>query len=411
MSQPIEAWSSAIRDLTPEQAKFAAASGLVSVQIAEPPNKWRLTTDSRVGIVVGDGWDIRVAPRLAIPKLMFLLGYAVDRDGWRDSIAEFADEEDLFSAIASGFALIAYRTLEPAPLRGYVSVDESSQTLRGRMRVADQLARARGLPLPLEITYDDYTADIHENRLIRGATDLLLRFPRLPSVAHRRLRRIRGVLEDVEAAVAPATVPSITRLNKRYEPAMRLACLILARSSLTSEAGSFRAASFVFDMNEVFEDFLSATIEDSLRRYGGSVRLQYGREYLDEQRSIRLIPDITWWRAGRIHAILDAKYKRLADHRFPNADGYQMLAYCNAFGLREGFLVYAQDAEQRSRSHDLRDRRTTIQVRAIDVERQPEQVLAQIDELAEEVASGSHRSDFAREQSNPPAAGTPPTKP
>jgi hypothetical protein len=31
----------------------------------------------------------------------------------------------------------------------------------------------------------------------------------------------------------------------------------------------------------------------------------------------------------------------LKDARFPNADAYQMLAYCTAFGLKRGYLVYA----------------------------------------------------------------------
>ena len=99
---------------------------------------------------------------------MFLLGYAADPRGWRSSIASFGHERDFFSAIASGFAHHAYRALEPAPLRGYVTVDERSPTLRGRLRVADQMART--LPLPLEITYDDYTIDIPENRMLRGAS-------------------------------------------------------------------------------------------------------------------------------------------------------------------------------------------------------------------------------------------------
>lgn len=66
------------------------------------------------------------------------------------------------------------------------------------------------------------------------------------------------------------------------------------------------------------------------------------------------------WRGGQIAAIIDAKYKRLVDKRFPNADAYQMLAYCTAFGLEQGFLVYARDTDQQPRLHHVRDDRSVI---------------------------------------------------
>ena len=198
MSQPIEAWSSATRTLTPEQARRVADTGLVAVEVHEPPGSWRLRTDSRVGVVAGDDWEVRVVPRLAIPKLMFLLAYAADRDGWRDSIAQFQRDPDFFAAVASGFAFHALRAIEPGPLRGYVTVDQRGYAFRGRLRVADQISRSSGLPLPLEITYDEYSIDVAENRILRGAGDLLLRFPRLPASARKRLLRLQATLEDVE---------------------------------------------------------------------------------------------------------------------------------------------------------------------------------------------------------------------
>ena len=387
MQRTVEAWTSNVAQLTPEQAQAIAEVGLAAVQIDQPPDSWKLVTDSRVGVLDHGDWGLRVVPRLAVPKVMFLLGYAADPRGWRSSIAMFGRERDFFSAIASGFAHHAYRALEPAPLRGYVTVDEQSPALRGRLRVADQMART--LPLPLEITYDDYTIDIPENRMLRGAAELLLRVRRVPEPARKRLLRIRATLEDVEPASGPTEAPEITRLNERYAPALRLAELILASASITTERGEITSVAFVFDMNKVFEDFLSTALTDAMARYGGAVQLQYSRRYLDQEQALRLKPDITWWKRGRVRAIVDAKYKRLVDARFPNADAYQMLAYCTAFGLPQGFLVYARDAEQRSRLHHIEAAGTEIKVRAVNVERQPEDVLGQVDELAAEIALGA----------------------
>jgi hypothetical protein len=69
----VKARDSEVVSLTLEQARQAVESGLVSVVVEEPPHCWRLETDSKVGRFVGDGFQMRVDPRLSVPKLMFLL--------------------------------------------------------------------------------------------------------------------------------------------------------------------------------------------------------------------------------------------------------------------------------------------------------------------------------------------------
>ncbi len=251
-----------------------------------------------------------------------------------------------------------------------------------------------GIPLPLQISYDDYQLNILENRLLRTAADFLLRFPTIPAAARKRLRKIRATLIDVSLLHLPfrGDVPVKTRLNARYEAPLALAALILKRASINSRRGGVRSIGFVFDMNQVFEDFLSTALIRALRPYGGQVQLQYRREFLDRdcgghKKRLRLKPDISWWRAGTCRAVLDAKYKRLTDERFPNADAYQMLAYCTAFDLPEGYLVYARDENETDRTYHLRDDRTTIEVRTVDVESEPTDLLASVDRLAAEVAA------------------------
>ncbi len=375
--------------MPPEHAVELANAGLVNVGLHEPPDSWKLTSGSRVGVVRGEAWELRVQPRLEIPRLMFLLAYSVDPSGWRDVVTGFAEEEDLLEAVASGFAYHALRALEPGPLRDYVTFEERSYAFRGRLRIADQMARSPGLPLPLEIAYDEYSLNIRENRILRAAAERLLLFARVPLRARKRLLRVRVLLEDVDPELMrlDALMPPITRLNKRYEPAMVLATLILRGASIRTEAGRVSSTSFIFDMNEVFESFLSVALRESLRRHGGEVRLQYGRENLDRERRIRLKPDITWWRGGQCNVVLDAKYKALVDAKFPNADAYQMLAYCVAFGVSRGFLVYALDVDQRSRRHTVRTHGYVIDVHALNLEAPPDALLEQVDALADDLVS------------------------
>jgi 5-methylcytosine-specific restriction enzyme subunit McrC len=392
MTIQLEAWSEERVVLAPEQATSVADAGLVKVLLDEPPDRWKLAADSRVGVIrLDDGQELRVTPKLAIPQLMFLLSYAADPCGWREVGPTFAAEDDLFTAVASAFAVHAERALAPAPISGYVTVEDSSTTLRGRLRIADQLARWPAQPIPLEIAHDDFTVDVVENRLVRGAAEILLRMPLLPFRVRRRLLRIRAILEAV-TPVPPAPsvrAPAVTRLNVRYGPVLALAELILRGASISTHRGEVVGVSFMFDMNAVFEDFLSLTLKAALERHGGRLDLQHRTQHLDLQKRIRLIPDLTWWRSGRCHAVIDAKYKPLTDQRFPNADAYQMLAYCTALSLDRGYLVYAKDAGEMDRNHVVKNAGKVIHVRAIDVEQPPALVLAQVQDLAQAIAAMS----------------------
>jgi len=390
---PVEAWTPAQVEMDPNHAKELADLGVVRVEIDRPPSSWRVYPGSKVGILTGEGWELRIDPRLRIPKLLFLLAYSTSPSGWRDTVARFGREDDLLAAVASGFSWHAARALELGVLRGYIRIEERRPDLRGRLRYGDQLSRLPGMPLPLEVTYDDFTTDITENRMLLTTAELLLQLRRIPAPARSRLVRTRVTLGEVSRLTSPRNTrrPTITRLNARYGPALSLAELILRRQSITARVGGVRSTSFLFDLNEVFESFLTTALTELLRKRGGEVRPQF-RDYLDEGRGLEVKPDITWWRDGRCIAIVDAKYKSLSrGGSIPNADAYQMLAYCIAFGIPRGYLVYAKDENERARAHVVRRHGYTVEVRVVDVEAQPETVLRQVDEIATAVADASIR--------------------
>lgn len=93
-------------------------------------------------------------------------------------------------------------------------------------------------------------------------------------------------------------------------------------------------------MNAVFESFLTERLAEDLEPSGGRVAAQHPT-CLDEADEIKMKPDITWWKGEHCQAMVDAKYKRVSNENYPNADAYQMLAYCTRLGLSRGWLVYA----------------------------------------------------------------------
>lgn len=392
MAEPLElrAWSQLECDLSHSEAAAIRETGLVDVQATPVAGRWRLESASRVGVAGGATWELRVEPRIEVPQLLFLLAYATDPQGWKDEVASFSVELRLLDAIAAGFSWHALRSVERGLLRGYVSVDERLRTIRGRIRFADQIARQATLPLPLEVSYDDYTADVLENRILKSATLALLRLPRVPRRARRRLLKLRALLDEVEplARSREPELPLFTRLNRRYRPALRLAHLVLRGASAGADRGTVDSVAFSFDMNRVFEDFLSTALREALAAHGGELRSQLP-DSLDWDGRVPIRPDISWWLRGEPVAVVDAKHKRLKLSGSPGDDAYQMLAYCTALDLDRGYLVYAAHSGAEVRDLAVKNAACEICVRTVDIRRAPELLLAEVAGLAAEIARGA----------------------
>jgi 5-methylcytosine-specific restriction enzyme subunit McrC len=384
----VEAWSTG-HDvaLTLEEIAEIERSGLAEVVAGTTESHFRVKTSSKVGLVAGDDWELRVLPHLAIPRLMFLLGYAHDEKGWKDSIAGFEQHDDLFSAIANAFSFHATWALDRGAIRGYVHREEREIALRGRVRFGDHIARSGGLPLPVEISYDDFTENVLENRMLRTAASLLVRLPRVPHSTRRRLLRLRSLLADVsELPIGAGTkAPPITRLNSRYEASLILAELVLSAASTGAEREATKATTFVFDMNKVFEDFVTAALGDALRKYGGELRSQVTERKLSQHISLK--PDLAWHRNGRWEAVLDVKYKPLYSDSFPNGDAYQMLAYTLAYGLDDGWLIYARESGRETLVHEVTSAGKKLVVTALDVTLEPDALMSEVRFLAERMAA------------------------
>ena len=328
-------------ELDAVRAAALETSRLVQVLPVEP-GRWRLLPRGRVGAVNLDGVDVVVTPKVGIARLLFLLGYAAD-PGFRPDDVEGVPDDDLWPAIAETLCRHAERALGRGVLQGYVTEEDALPLVRGRIRVADQIARRPGTLLPLEVRYDEYSVDVAENRIARTALRRMLTVPRVPAALRSRLGHLDGRLDGVTPLVAGAPVPQWrrTRINGRYHAVLRLAELVLRHQSFEIGPQGLRVASFVVDMAKVFEDFVATALAEAWAARPGATRLQYPAT-LDVEGDISMRVDVVHTVDGRPRIVADAKYKlESASGRYPNADHYQMLGYCTALRVPVGWLVYA----------------------------------------------------------------------
>lgn len=318
------------------------------VQVRPAANGWYrlLPLSRRVGAVHVGGIDVVVTPKVSIARLLFLLGYAI-KPGFRPEDVEGTEEEDLWPAVAETLCRHVERALGRGALQGYVTEEAALPLVRGRIRVADQIARWPGTLLPIEVRYDEYSVDTAENRILRSALRRMLDVPRVPVATAARLRHLDARLDGVMPLLPGAPLPQWrpTRLNARYHAALRMAALVLRHQSFEVGPGGLPIAAFVVDMATVFENFVGTALREAWAVYPGETRLQHEANF-DDSGVMRIRVDVVHCVAGVPRIVADAKYKiESGSGRHSNHDHYQMLAYCNALRVPAAWLVYASGSQ------------------------------------------------------------------
>ncbi|CAM5254780.1 hypothetical protein SALBM217S_08813 [Streptomyces griseoloalbus] len=150
-------------------------------------------------------------PKTPVSRIFFLLGFSLAPErAWHDDREGTVDTgayDDVVPALAHAVERRIDAALRQGVLQGYREVEESSLVVRGRILEAEQINMHFGRTPPVEIAYDDYTADTAENRILRAAVERLLRLPGVPGpgAVRRRLAHQRSRLADALPLVRAGT--------------------------------------------------------------------------------------------------------------------------------------------------------------------------------------------------------------
>ena len=203
-----------------------------------------------------------------------------------------------------------------------------------------------GVVIPMHCKFTEFTADLIENSYLKAAVSRSLRVAGVQPIDRRRLMQHLVTLEDVGDARhhhADSDRVVFTRLNEHYKPALRLARLVLANLTLQDAVGATQASSFMLDMNDLFERFVTERLRRALR---GRLEVKdQHRDRFDEDRRVAIRPDLLFSSQGTAKFVADIKYKLTDDGAGGRtADYYQLLAYATALDLPEGVLIYCLNA-------------------------------------------------------------------
>ena len=379
--------------LTPDQLHaLRRVASSIDVSPTSTSGVWDLRPNSEVGVVRLPDLTVEIRPKIPIDRVLFLASYALGAFKIKPDIADIDRSTDLVEAMVQMFHEAVRQATGRGLLQGYQTQEETLNVVRGRIRIEDQLRRRYGIAVPVEVRYDEFTPDIPPNRLLKAAVRRLAWLPHRSPVSRRLLSAMRAVFVNVsDVEYRPTHLPDvpINPLNAHYQPALALARLILKSGTVELAAGKVESASFLIDMNQVFEDFVVVGLREAL----GLTEYTFpqearGRElWLAAGQEVRLKPDISWWQGDRCVFVGDAKYKRTTAHGAQNHDIYQVLACAVAAGLSSALLIYAHDDQDRVDpvTYNISEADKRIEVAVLDLRGQPDQILKRVKRLARKV--------------------------
>lgn len=298
----------------------------------------------------------------ATRNLLFMLDYAGYLGIREVNLAALQRSQNWFEVLIHLFTSHLRREWQKNAHRSYQSIDAVLPVLKGKWQMAAQLRRPEQKHL-FTVTYDEFTVDNPLNRVFRYVVEKLWHLTQ-DNDNRQGLTELKYWMAEVSLLPAitadMAKQIQLSRLNHHYQPLLNLACLFLERMGLQLSANNVNTFSFVFDMNQLFERFITGFIQrhrneilplllkqcELLPQGQSAVKSLASR---DGQQVFRLKPDLIFKANDLFPVIVDIKYKQLDENDrklgVAESDFYQMYAYAHRYACPQTILLYPKTVE------------------------------------------------------------------
>ena len=292
-------------------------------------------------LMLPSGRRVECRSKVPIQNFFYMLAVSFDLEpSFLDETAAFQRIDEVFEFVIRYFAELVDQRIRDGLYRNYRETEDNLPVVRGRIGFDQDIRLNHILRHRTFCRYTEFTWDIAENQIIRQVVELIRHWVTKPDL-RGELLRIDRLLYEITPTQHPAKMIerfNYHRLNDDYEPIHKLCRLFLEGSTLSEDEGAFEFRTFLFNMNDLFERFVTAALRQRLPT--GLDLVPQHVIHLDQRHRIRMRPDIVIRERGALVLLADCKYKRLGEEEFKHPDNYQMLAYCTAQGLERGLLIY-----------------------------------------------------------------------
>ncbi|HDR52552.1 MAG TPA: hypothetical protein ENN90_13200 [Mariniphaga anaerophila] len=234
----------------------------------------------------------------------------------------------------------------------YAAVEENQKYLKGRLLFSQNLKSNMVHRERFFVNFDEFRADIPQNRVLKTALVYLKRKSKSP----RNIRQIISLIHLFEGVKICSNlekdlrhVNGQNRLFNYYVNALKWAKIFLQNESFTSYKGENLNTAILFPMEVLFESYVASKLKQFQPQW--EISVQDRSHYLLTDLNIfskkfRLRPDLVIHDNGKI-IVADTKWKMINQHFSQNnynisqADMYQLYAYGKKYQSENGSIQLA----------------------------------------------------------------------
>ena len=351
---------------------------------------------------------LQIAPSFSIQILPKMSNSTDDESAWQSSIQNLlymmqysgklmtsqksSSKLDSFKGDFYEILIYLFATTLLAEVRGnlyheYESREQNLQFLRGKLMFSKHILQNGVTQDKFFVSTDNFEFNNKLNIVLAYVVRMLLK-----ETTHTRSRQIltelsqlMGDVERTKVTTDDANRININRMNERFVPALNLAKLFLNNKSIKLSSSDFNTTTFLINMNELFEDYITAVCRKVVPQ-DYALKAQGPREYLvsahykndpDQSQALFMMkPDISLVSTDgeKVQHIIDTKYKILEENNnrlgVSQVDMYQMYAYANKYKTKNITLLYPKRPDQDLiEATNVIDDNCTVTVKTIDLNR------------------------------------------
>jgi 5-methylcytosine-specific restriction enzyme subunit McrC len=320
-----------------------------------------LKTQQYCGVLNIENQDIYLLPKIVegskknLDIFLYMLMYSHDIKLKNEDIASCKNENNsILEVFIQFFAQRLFKEFKSGVYKEYITERNNLTTLRGKYLINENL-KYNFVKNRIYCEYDEFSENNKLNQFFLYALKTLMQYTKNKKL----LKQCELVLDEVEYIVFDIKNTNIdfNRLSKRYKDSFEFAILLLSKSIplFSQDKKSFV---FLFDMNDLFEEFIGRIYKDIDSSATTQTQKSFG--------NLQLIPDIM-----TSSMIIDTKYKKvknISDLSVP--DKYQMFVYGTNFKVQDTMLLYPKykDVVDEDLELGIGDKMIRLKMRSIDLD-------------------------------------------
>jgi len=354
-SKEVELSNKNIRDINRINKRFGKKGNNIINITHTKKDTHLLRAYNYVGVIQSSGMRIQILPKLykkgvsmdgarnqSLKNLNYMLSFTRKLKLPETSQSVFHPYHDDFLEIyISIFLNKLEEILRMIIFRQYIELDDNLSFIRGKILISQHIKEniIKNNPGKIYCEYDELTEDNLINQTIKYTLRLLKVISRSNSNIDKINQLLFTLAEISDRKIKPEDEERIyfNKINESFKPIIVKCFLFINDFSIDLKAGSTNYGAILFDMNELFEEFVANFIIKNKEMLGMkeyNIEPQKKLESLDDGNRVSIKPDLVFSNDNKYIIILDSKYKILdtakKNNNISNSDIYQMLAY----GLR-----------------------------------------------------------------------------